>query len=292
MTIAEARRIINEYEYKSVITDDEEFLLLEALEFMIDATKETEWMVRLGGYYYEKRSFDLALKYYEMADELGDEWAAEGLGYIWYYGRTGEKNYDKAFRYYHKAMENDNLQSLVKVADMYKNGYGVERNYDMYVELVETAYDQVKDVQFLGVPVPEVFTRLAKIRKEQGNTDEAIDLYVRAKDYLIRRISGNPFFGNLNIMQWLEEDLYELIDFDRADFDLYDLFVLMREPAKVAFMYDGAMFVVEAVREEGGVSIRFGDNWYRDIAEFFAKATIAGERIPVLYRRLYNFKVV
>lgn len=74
--------------------------------------------------------------------------------------------------------------------------------------------------------------------------------------------------------------------------DLYDLFVLMREPAKVAFMYDGAMFVVEAVRGEGGVRIRFGDNWYRDITEFFAKATIAGERIPVLYRRLYNFKVV
>lgn len=292
MTIAEARRIINEYEYKSVLTDDEEFLMLEAFEFMIEATKETEWMVRLGGYYYEKRNFDLALKYYEMADELGDKWAAEGLGYIWYYGRTGVKDYDKAFRYYHKAMENDNLQSLVKVADMYKNGYGVERNYDMYVELVETAYDYVKDVQFLGAPVPEVFTRLAKIRTEQGNTDEAIDLYVRAKDYLIRRISVNPFFGNLNIMQWLEEDLYGLIDFDRADFDLYDLFVLMREPAKVSFMYEGAEFEVEAVREESGVSIRFGDNWYRDIAEFFAKATIAGERIPVLYRRLYNFKVV
>lgn len=292
MTIAEARRIIHEYEYKSVVTDDEEFLLLEALEFMIDATKETEWMVRLGGYHYEKRNFDLALKYYEMADELGDEWAPLGLGYIWYYGRTGVRDYDKAFHYYHKAMENGYLQAMVKVADLYKNGYGTKQNYNMYVELIETAYDQVKDAPYMGAPVPEIFTRLAKIRTEQGNTDEAIDLYVRAKDYLIRRISGNPFFGDLNIMKWLEEDLYELIDFDRADFDLYDLFVLMREPAKVAFMYDGAMFVVEAVREGNSVSIRFGDNWYRDIDEFFAKATIAGERIPVLCRRLYNFKVV
>ena len=68
MTITEARKIIREYEYKSVITDDEEFLLLEALEFMIDATKDTQWMVRLGGYHYDKRNFDLALKYYEMAD--------------------------------------------------------------------------------------------------------------------------------------------------------------------------------------------------------------------------------
>lgn len=292
MTITEARRIIDEYEYKSVITEDEEFLLLEALEFMIDATKETEWMVRLGGYHYDKRNFDLALKYYEMADELGDTWAAEGLGYIWYYGRTGVKDYEKAFHYYHKAMENDNLQSLVKVADMYKNGYGVERNYDMYVELIETAYDYVKDVNFLGAPVPEVFTRLAKIRTKQGQTDEAIDLYVRAKNHLIQRISYNPFFGNLNIMKWLEEDLYELIDFDKADFDLYDLFILMREPVKVSFLFEGVPFEVEAVREDNEVHVRFGDNWYRDVDEFFAKATIAGERIPVQYRRLYNFKVV
>lgn len=125
-----------------------------------------------------------------------------------------------------------------------------------------------------------------------GRTDEAIDLYVQAKDHLILRISRNPFFGNLNIMKRLEEDLYELIDFDRADFDLYDLFVLLREPAKVSFQYRNAVYEVESVREDGGVSIRFEENWYRDIDEFFAKATIAGERIPVQYRRLHNFKVV
>lgn len=67
---------------------------------------------------------------------------------------------------------------------------------------------------------------------------------------------------------------------------------LLREPAKVSFQYRNAVYEVEAVREDGGVSIRFEDDWYRDIDEFFAKATIAGERIPVQYRRLHNFKVV
>lgn len=292
MTITEAKSIIDEYEYKSVLTDDEEFLLLEALEFMINTTKETEWMVRLGGYHYDKRNFDLALKYYEMADELGDKWAAEGLGYIWYYGRTGEKDYKKAFDYYHKAMDNGNLKSMVKVADMYKNGYGVDKNYDMYVELIEAAYTHVKGVPYLSAPQPEVYTRLARIRQKQGRTDEAIDLYVRAKDFLAQRITYNPFFGDLNIMKWLEEDLYELIDFDRADFDLYDLYVLLKQPVRIAFAYDGKMYEVESVEEDGSISIRFGDSWYRDIDDFFAKATIAGERIPVLYEKLYAFKVV
>lgn len=292
MTIIEAKSIIDEYEYKSVLTDDEEFMLLEALEFMINTTKETEWMVRLGGYHYDKRNFDLALKYYEMADELGDKWAAEGLGYIWYYGRTGGKDYKKAFDYYHKAMDNGNLKSMVKVADMYKNGYGVNQNYDMYVELIEAAYTYVKGVPYLSAPQPEVYTRLARIRQKQGRTDEAIDLYARAKDFLAQRITYNPFFGDLNIMKWLEEDLYELIEFDRADFDLYDLYVLLKQPVKVAFAYDEKMYEVESVEEDGSISIKFGDSWYRDIDDFFAKATIAGERIPVLYEKLYAFKVV
>lgn len=292
MTILEAKDIIDKYEYKSVLTDDEEFMLLEALEFMIDQTKETEWMVRLGGYHYDRKNFDLALKYYEMADALGDKWAAEGLGYIWYYGRTGEPDYGKAFRYYHKAMDNGNLKSMVKVADMYKNGYGVEQNEAMYIELIETASDYVKDARYLNEPLPEIYTRLAKIRTKQGKIDEAIDLYVRAKDFLAQRIAANPFFGDLNIMKWLEEDLYELIEFDRYDFDLYDLYVLLKEPVRVRFSCEGAEFEVESVSEEAGLCIKFADSWYRDIDDFFAKAVIGGERIPVLYRHLYAFRVV
>ena len=57
-------------------------------------------------------------------------------------------------------------------------------------------------------------------------------------------------------------------------------------------MCDEEEYEVESVREEGGVSIRFGDTWYSDIDEFFAKAVIDGERIPILYDWMYDFKVV
>lgn len=98
MTIPEAKDIINKYELKSILSPEEKFMMTEAFDFMIAETKGPRYMVRLGGYYYEQKKFDLALKYYEVADRFGEPWAPEGLGYIWYYGRTGEKDYEKAFK--------------------------------------------------------------------------------------------------------------------------------------------------------------------------------------------------
>ena len=237
---------------------------------------------------------DLALKYYEMADSYGDEWAPEGLGYIWYYGRTGEKDYEKAFKYYSKAAENGMIKSKIKVADMYRNGYYVEKDYDKYVRLVEEVYREVKNSTFPGDPVSEVFTRLARIRKEQGYEDEAVRLYLEARSFQAQRLCYNPFFGDLNIMKWLIEDLYELIEVDYADIDLYDLFYLLKKPVRISFrMIDSdEEYVVEGVEEEGGVSVRFGDQWYRSVDDFFRQATVDGELIPVMYESLHDFKVV
>lgn len=48
MTIREAKDIIDRYELKSVMTPDEEFLLTEAFNCIIEETKDTRYMVRLG----------------------------------------------------------------------------------------------------------------------------------------------------------------------------------------------------------------------------------------------------
>ena len=291
MNIKDAKEIYSQYSYKSVLTEDEEFMLIEAMRFLVEKTGDTRWMTELGGYYYELRQFDLALKYYELADEYGDEWAPEGLGYIWYYGRTGQRDYEKAFHYYSKAAKNGQIKSRIKLADMYKNGYFVEKDYDKYCSMIEDAYDDVKDADYLNIPKPEVFTRLAKIRKEQGRTGEAVDLYIDAKAFLAQRIRFDPFFGDLNIMKWLIEDLYTMIPVDTALIDLFDLYFLLKEPAKIEFMYDGESYRVESVSEDDGLCIRFGDKWFQTIDDFFLKAVIDDRRVVVMADELYAFEV-
>ena len=69
MTILEARRICTEYYYKTNPSEEDSFLYTEALKFLIEEAKDADYMVELGGLYYESRQFDLALKYYDLLVE-------------------------------------------------------------------------------------------------------------------------------------------------------------------------------------------------------------------------------
>ncbi|MCR4903021.1 MAG: sel1 repeat family protein [Butyrivibrio sp.] len=292
MTISEAKAIEENFYRKSNPSKEDEFMYVEAMDYLISEEKNPADMMSLGGYYYELKRFDLAQKYYEMASSYGSEEADECLGYIWYYGRTGERDYEKAYKYYSRAMERGNLVCTYKIADMYKNGYYVEKDYDKYVSMIEDLYPKVKYSRNLGAPLPEVFTRLAKIRTGQSRVSDAVDLYFIAKDFLAQRLSYNAFFGNLNIMKWMIDDLYELIDFDIECFDFYDLYFLLKRPVKVRFFYNGMEQNLESVMEEESVVIHFNDNWYRDRDEFFQKACIGNERLTAIYDSLENFEVI
>ena len=287
----QAIKRLNELYKKSPLTEDEEFEYTEILAYLIEETKDTDYMVELGGFYYERRVFDKALKYYEMAYAYGNEWVSEGLGYIWYYGRTGEVDYEKAFHYYSKAAELGNLRSRIKVADMYKNGYFVEKDYAKYTEIIEESKHLVENARYLNEPFPEIYTRLARIRKEQKRYEEAADLYLQAKNFLAERILYTHFFGDRNVMKWLTEDLYTIIPFNETDFDLFDLYYLLKTPVTVTFRYESRKYTVRSTETEEGTAVEFAGRWFRTIDDFFAKAVINGKVLTDYYRDLYAFEV-
>lgn len=295
MTIQSARTIEKNFYQKNTHTEEEEFMFIEAMKFLISEENLPRDMMSLGGYYYEIKSFDLALKYYEMAETFDYLDAYICLGYIWYYGRTGEKDYKKAFHYYSKAMEKGDIVSSYKVADMYKNGYFVEKNYDKYVEIIESLYPKVKNAQYVNEPLPEVFTRLANIRRKNGENTEAEILFLQARDCLAKRIRYNPFFGNLSIMKWLIQDLYTVTEFDPYDFWLYDLYYILKTPNVVTFRYNGEKFKVSSMMENDECIIQFDDNqkpyWYRNIDDFFMKAKIGDKLLTEIYYKLHSFEV-
>ena len=293
MTAAEALRIAENFDRMSVHSEEEEFMFVEALQFLIEKEHDPADMMWLGGFYYARREFDLALKYYEMAKSMDYDLAYECLGYIWYYGRTGEKDYKKAYECFSRMMEKGNPVATYKIADMYKNGYYVEQDYDRYVEIIEDLYDnKVTTFRSLFDPFPEISTRLAGIRKKQGRIDDAINLYVIAKDYLARRIGCSDFFGNLNIMKWLIDDLYELTDFDYEEFDFFDLYYLLKNPHVIKFDYGDTVFIIETQDEDGMCTVHFNDKWYRDRDEFFKKAVIGDKKATALYNEFYGWEVL
>ncbi len=293
MTVKEARKAAEDFEKKQIHTEEDEFIFIEAMNYLIEEEKDPRDMMWLGGYYYEQRHFDLALKYYEMAKSYDYDEAYECLGYIWYYGRTGEKDYKKAYECFHRMMEKGNPVAAYKIADMYKNGYYVEKDYQKYVDIIEDLYDnKVTTFRSLFDPFPEISVRLADIRKRQGNIDSAITLYIIAKDYLARRITYNDFFGNLNIMKWLIDDLYELTEFDYEDFDFYDLYYLLKSPHTIKFDLGDTQYLIETQEEDGMCAVHFDGRWYRDRDEFFQKAVAGDNKLTAVYDEVFGLEVL
>ena len=291
MTVKEARKIAASFDKNQNPSEDDVFMFTEAMNFLIEEEHDPGDMMYLGGYYYEIKRFDLALKYYEMAATYDYDPAYEGLAYIWYYGRTGERDFKKAFEYFSKLMDKGDPVSTYKVADMYRNGYYVEKDQKKYEQIIEELYPKVKDMNNVFDPVPEVFTRLARIRTSQGREEEAVNLYLYAKDFLAQRIRHNAFFGNLNIMKWLIDDLYELIEFDEEYFDFFDLYYLLRTPHKVSFIYEDNEQSLESVMEGNECTVCFNGKWFHSRDDFFKDGCIGNTKLTAIYDKLYGFEV-
>ena len=292
MTVREAREIVARFDgLDSPPSEEETFLFTEAMSFLIEKERRPADMMRLGGHYYAHRQFDLALKYYEMAAELDHEEADECLGYIWYYGRTGVRDFKKAFEYFSRMMERGHLVATYKVADMYRNGYYVEKNPAKYKEMIEALYPKVRDARYLHEPLPEVFTRLARIRVEEGRKEEAVTLYLHAKDFLAQRLSHNSFFGDLNIMEWLIDDLYAIREFDPDDFDFYDIYHLLKRPCRVSFRLDDKPLLLESAPEGDECRCAFEGRRYRARRDFFKNAVVDGRLLLSAYNELYGFRI-
>lgn len=130
-TAYEVSAVIYNCDKKEVFPEAVANLLIEIYE---DELKENNHnaICDYGSLYYTGRigeqNYEKAVYYYDMAAKLGNRQAQENLGYCFYYGRTGVVDYEKAFHYFVKGALDNHLISLYKIGDMYKNGYYVEKD--------------------------------------------------------------------------------------------------------------------------------------------------------------------
>ena len=294
MTIDEARERYEQYKYEIHNRNDHthEDALIEVTEFLVRETNDPWYTFDLGGWYYGEKKYDLALKYYELTYELGDRAAASCLGYIWYYGRTGTVDYEKAFRYFSEAAALGDGGGKRKLADMYRNGYFVAKDEAKYRRIIEELYEEHKDDEHAFVELPDILVRLAEIRRQEGRIDEAVEMYLAARDLLQVRMCYTEFFGDITIMESLIGNLYQLIEPDFADLDLFDLFEILKQPGAVRFRWNGNPYTVRAVIEDGTFAVLFQDRWYCSVHELFEKAKLEGKPLYVRYPEIYALEVI
>ena len=290
MNISEAYRICHRYFTLDRSAAEKEFpAYCDAAEYLIEKTGDPDVLCGMGAAYYERSDYDMALRYYEEAAAKGNTDACLGLGYIWYYGRTGERDYKKAFEYF--SMAPGNINAEYKLADMYRTGKYVRKDEQRYREKIEKIYALLRETEESAF-VPEICARLAHIWIEQGKKDEALELLRKAEKALSCRMEEERFFGNFSIMKGIIEDKYALVPFDEKNFGLYDLYFLLKSPCTVTFSCKSSAdrhTVCSAEGEDGSAFVRFGEKRYRSADDFLRNAEIGGVPLSALYRRLENF---
>lgn len=303
MTEVEARAIITDYYLAESHSDDDKFLFVEALHFLIDAYHNPNDINNLAWHYAEEREFDLYRKYLEMAAEYGFHPAFEGLGYVWYYGQTGTVDYEKAFHYFSKGAESpdDYLRICCeyKIADMYHFGYYVDKDEERYKSMIGRLYHEISHPEKLTtiipsefLPNPSIYSRAAEIAAEEGMGFIAYILLENARILFAEYLQKNPsWWGNIEEMESVVMRLHELPDKHDDRINLYDLFWFAKKSCTMSFIYEEERFTIECIEEDRNIVIKFNNKWYRDPRSFFEKATIDGRPITALYPELIMFEV-
>lgn len=160
------------YEVSAVIynCDKKEVLPKEVADLLIaiyeDELKENnhDAICDYGSLYYTGRigeqNYEKAVYYYTMAAKIGNRQAQENLGYCYYYGRTGIVDYEKAFHYLVKGALDNHLISLYKIGDMYKNGYYVEKDENEAFCIYKHCFDGLNEIN-TPIAGADIYIRMA-----------------------------------------------------------------------------------------------------------------------------------
>lgn len=154
----------------------------------------------LGALYYNGRNgspdFEKAVYYYDLAAKNGNRQAQENLGYCYYYGRSVEVDYKKAFHYFALGALDGHLISLYKIGDMYLNGYYVEKNPTMAFRIYDRCMEMMTDEAAPLVAGP-VFLRLGNALLNgsgvEQNVKNALICYQKAEIFLYDMVANGDY---------------------------------------------------------------------------------------------------
>ena len=181
------------------------------------------------------------------------------------------------------------MWSEYKLADMYRYGCYVDKDEEMYKKLIRAAYEKIKRPNRLNDPYPEITYRMAGILAEEGKKTAAVMMLKSAKKFMAERLSYDPFWGHIEVMERIIRLMYSLTNVDTTKLDIYDIFGVISPNTGYSFKIGNKKYKI-GVDAEGAV--KFDGIWYRNYKDFIQKATIGNEKITKVYDELYGWEVL
>ncbi len=156
-----------------------------------------------------ERSRDSISKLFEIENEMPKKaFLANTLGYIYYYGRcnNGVPQYEEAYKCFSFAAFNEVYEAQYKIADMFKNGYGVVKSPETARNIVATLYNEnikyIREGNF-NCKFADIALRMGGMctDREDGENDyeEALYYYTQAEYAIRMRMMETNYYGDSKV---------------------------------------------------------------------------------------------
>ncbi len=178
-----------------------------------------------------KKAEEALLKLYEM----GETFAANSLGYIYYYGRVnnGVPEYEKAYKYFTVSALDGEPEAIIKLSDMFNHGYGIRQNKHLAFKMLhELKTKELARLEIFGInKFADIALRVGSMyEKDFPNLEESFKYYSMAKSAMKIRNKYYPNFGD-NVVNQRIDEAYEritkLFKYNRLDniFEIINTFL-------------------------------------------------------------------
>ncbi|MBO5525632.1 MAG: sel1 repeat family protein [Clostridia bacterium] len=156
------------------------------------------------------RSRDCISRLFEIEDEMPKKaFLANTLGYIYYYGRCndGKPEYGLAYKYFSFAAFNGVYEAQYKIADMFKNGYGVAKSPETAKNIIGRLYNEnikyIRDGEF-NCKFADVALRMGGIYAaneddESNDYEESLYYYTQAEFAIRMRMLEANYYGDSKV---------------------------------------------------------------------------------------------
>ena len=279
-------------------TEEQQFRFVEAMKYAVETAYFEDDIVaasyNLAVYYRDIREFDLEKKYLEIGVQYDEDVCGEELGVLWYYGLTGERDHEKAYRYFSKS---SGRRSRYLIADMYHDGSYLPRDtkkckkiiYELFLDVHSERNDRRFTVSTL---FPEIAVRCVRLFLEDGkDTEFDLDCLLDARSILTERQKRRPCWMNLRTMRQILETTVEMVGNDFDFIDLYDLMTYDTNGARITFDHGGTGHFLDMFRKDGETVCRFEDRWFHGPDDFLEKARIGGRRITTVMDEITDIRI-
>lgn len=148
-------------------------------------------------------------------------YAANTLGYIYYYGRLtdGVPDYEKAFFYYSIGSTYEITESKYKLADMFIKGQYVAKNVPLGKHIIEKLYSESRYHYELGEPdtnFADIALRMGNLQLEEKGSELykifAYKYYLQAEFALKHRMKNRDFWGDRTVEKNIAEAIAKVKD--------------------------------------------------------------------------------